>query len=138
MIITHTVSEDGHRRIYLGVKLSIECWLEPHADGKGWGFHYDTCPGAIPMPPSDLRRWAAHVLMQLCHELNVAPDQLAAIPFDVIAALHAEPVTHHRRIPTPKRHINERGFMSTTPNVTRPSADYRARDFDDRQRQRQR
>lgn len=89
------------------------------------------------MEPADLRQWAQSLLMALSQELNVAPDTLANVPFDVIAALHSEPPTHHRRVPSPQRKVTEHGYMSTPSNNTRPASDYRARDFDD-ERQRQR
>jgi hypothetical protein len=41
MIITHAQSPSGQRRIYLGGKSSLECWIEPRADGSGWTFHLD-------------------------------------------------------------------------------------------------
>jgi len=137
MIITHTQSQDGHRRIYLGAKLSLECWIEPKEDGRAWTFHYDASPGATHMSDSDMRSWAASLLLQLCRELNVEPETLAAVPFEAIAALHTVPPTHHRRVASPQRRVTEYGYMSTPPNTTRPSADYRAREFsEDRQRQR--
>lgn len=137
MIITHAQSQDGYRRIYLGAKFSLECWIEPKDDGRGWTFHYDASAGASHMAPGDMRAWAESLLLQLSEELNVPPQLLADVPFEAIAALHTVPPTHHKRIATPQRKVTEYGFMSTPPNTTRPSADYRARDFpDDRQRQR--
>ncbi|MBX9862321.1 MAG: hypothetical protein K2Y42_06165 [Hyphomicrobium sp.] len=137
MIITHTQSQDGHRRIYLGAKLSLECWIEPKENGRAWTFHFDTGAGNSHMAPEYMRAWAESLLLQLCDELNVEPSLLADVPFEAIAALHTAPPTHHRRIASPLRKVTEYGFISTPPNTTRPSADYRARDFtDDRQRQR--
>jgi hypothetical protein len=137
MIITHTQSQDGHRRIYLGAKLSLECWIEPKDDGKAWTFHYDASAGASHLEPLQMRAWAQSLLHQLCEELNVEPQLLSNVPFEAIAALHTVPPTHHRRVASPQRKVTEYGFISTPPNTTRPSADYRARDFDhDNQRQR--
>lgn len=137
MIITHTQSQDGHRRIYLGAKLSLECWIEPKDDGRAWTFHYDASPGATAMSPDDMRRWASSLLLGLCRELNTGPADLASVPFEAIAALHTVPPTHHRRVASPQRKVTEYGYMSTPPNTTRPSSDYRARDFaDGQQRQR--
>jgi hypothetical protein len=139
MIITHTQSQDGHRRIYLGAKLSLECWIEPKNDGRTWTFHYDASAGASHVEPHLMRAWAESLLLQLCEELNVEPQQLTHVPFEAIAALHTVPPTHHKRIATPQRKVTEYGFMSTPPNTTRPSADYRARDFqDEKQRHRSR
>jgi hypothetical protein len=137
MIITHTQSQDGHRRIYLGAKLSLECWIEPKEDGRAWTFHYDASPGATHMSDTDMRHWATSLLQELCLELNVEAAELASVPFEAIAALHTVPPTHHRRVASPQRKVTEYGYMSTPPNTTRPSADYRARDFaDDEHRQR--
>ena len=55
MIITHAQSQDGYRRIYLGAKFSLECWIEPKDDGRGWTFHYDASAGASHMAPGDMR-----------------------------------------------------------------------------------
>lgn len=139
MIITHTQSQDGHKRIYLGAKLSLECWIEPKDDGRAWTFHYDASAGATHMQLADMRAWAESLLLRLCNELNVEPALLAQVPFEAIAALHTVPPTHHRRVASPQRKVTEYGFMSTPPNTTRPSSDYRARDFaDNKQRQRNR
>jgi hypothetical protein len=137
MIITHTQSQDGHRRIYLGAKLSLECWIEPKDDGRAWTFRYDASPGATRMSDADMRSWAVSLLQDLCRELNVEQTDLATVPFEAIAALHTVLPTHHRRVASPQRKVTEHGYMSTPPNTTRPSADYRARDFED-ERQRQR
>ena len=135
MIVTHTQSQDGHRRIYLGAKLSLECWIEPKEDGRAWTFHYDASAGASHVQPEDMRSWATSILLALSQELNVPPDTLADVPFETIAALHTAPPTHHRRVASPQRKVTEFGYISTPPNSTRPSADYRARDFaDERQR----
>jgi len=139
MIITHTQSQDGHRRIYLGAKLSLECWIEPKDDGRAWTFHYEATAGATHLEPAQMRAWAESVLLELCKDLNVEPMLLAKVPFEAIAALHTVPPTHHKRIATPQRKVTEYGFMSTPPNTTRPSADYRSKDFtDDKHRQRYR
>lgn len=137
MIVTHTQSQDGHRRVYLGAKLSLECWIEPKEDGRAWTFHYDASAGASHMDPGDMHRWAASLLLSLSDELGVPAESLASVPFEAIAALHTAPPTHHRRVASPQRRVTEYGYMSTPPNTTRPSADYRARDFpDEKQRQR--
>lgn len=137
MIITHTQSQDGHRRIYLGAKLSLECWIEPKEDGRSWTFRYDASTGATHIAESDKRTWAEFLLMQLCGELNVAPDTLNQVPFEAIAALHTALPTHHRRVASPQRKVTDYGYMSTPPNTTRPSSDYRSRDFaQEQQRQR--
>lgn len=88
MIVTHTLNAQGHRRVYLGGKASVECWIEPAADGIAWSFHMDTAPTAYPLPDDAMRAWAKQVLLQLAAEIGTEPDTLKAVPFECIAALH--------------------------------------------------
>jgi hypothetical protein len=60
--------------------------------------------------------------------LNVHADALAAVPFEVIAALHAGDPYAGRRVATPKRRAIDNGFMATPPHITRPSTDFASRD----------
>jgi hypothetical protein len=39
MIVTHTQNAQGQRRLYLGGKSPLECWIEPDVDGVRWTFN---------------------------------------------------------------------------------------------------
>lgn len=132
MLVTHTTNPEGHRRVYLGGKSSLECWIEPDADGAGWSFHLETAPGCYPLPDDQRRAWAAHVLMALAQELAVSPADLAHVAFERIAALHTASPVEYRRVAVPRRQQVEHGFMATAPHVTRPQAHGSERDFTSR------
>lgn len=137
MIVTHTISGDGHRRVYLGGKASIECWIEPLGDGVAWSFHIDSAPTCEPFSEATLRAHANHVLLSLSAALNCPPSDLKAVPFECIAALHAaEPLGG--RAPAPRRSAYEQVFMAAAPGITRPQADFTARDFAGHRRRNQR
>ncbi len=123
MIVTHTVNATGQRRLYLGGKRSLECWLEPTDDG-GWAFHLDEAVTGLTLSPADKRSWAVHTLMMLAGELDVAPEDLAAVPFEAIAALHATDPYAGRRLPTGRRKAPDNAFLSAAPGITRPRADF--------------
>lgn len=129
MIVTHTTSADGQQRVYLGGKASLECWIEPQLDGIGWSLHAEIAPGTYPLPAEDMRAWMTHLLLALAKALTVAPADLKAVPFERIAALHTGSPQDYRRIPVPRRQINEHGFMATPPNITRPRADFTTHGF---------
>lgn len=129
MIVTHTSNAEGHRRVYLGGKASLECWIQPAVDGTAWTFYTEVAPGRYPLSNDDLRAWATHMLLALSEALHVAPDELLTVPFDRIAALHCANPLDHRRIAVPRRQTVEHGYMSTAPHITRPQADFRAEDF---------
>lgn len=120
MIITHTINGDGHRRIYLGGRASLECWIEPKADGAGWTFHAETASGAYALADEAMKAWAKHTLLNLSDELRVTPGELAAVPFERIAALHMGNPTDYRRTAVNKRQSREYGFVAAAPNVDRP------------------
>ena len=129
MIITHTQNATGQCRIYLGGKGSLECWIDPDADTTRWTFHVEEAVAGNRLSDFDKRTWAIFTLMQLADALGVAPDDLAAVPFEMIAALHSANPFTGRRIATPRRKAIEAGFMATKPNVRRPQADFQAGDY---------
>lgn len=136
MIVTHTVNAAGHRRVYLGGKSSIECWIEPDATGIAWSFHIDVAPTGFPMPQEQIRAWAIHTLLNLAVDLAVHPGELKAVPFERIAALHTANSAEYRRIATPRRQIIEHGYMAAAPKITRPYADSAGADFSEFRRRR--
>jgi hypothetical protein len=124
MIVTHTQNANGQRRVYIGGKGSLECWIEPHADRQGWSFHLDEAVTGNHLSAADKRAWAVHTLLALAEELAVAPADLAGVPFDSICALHANDPYAGRRVASSKRKLPEHGFISTAPGITRPRADF--------------
>lgn len=132
MIITHTINAEGLRRVYLGGKSSLECWVTPLPDGIAWELHTDVAPGSAPLPDTDMRSWVTHLLLSLAHELNVAPLDLKDVPFEMIAALHTTNPLEYRRVAVPRRQAVEHGYMATAPNITRPRADFTSQDFENR------
>ncbi len=135
MIVTHTQNATGQQRVYLGGKGSIECWIEPKADKRTWTFHMDASVAGNRLTDAEHHQWAIYTLTQLANELNVAPDELAATPFENIAALHNGDPFSGRRIAVPRRKAIDAGFMSTQPNVRRPQADFTANDYQQTRRQ---
>ena len=126
MIVTHTMNADGARRVYLNGKGSVECYIEPAADNRGWTFHLDQAVTGNVLSEEELRTWAIHTLTELSDALNVAPQDLKAVPFECIAALHESDPFANRRLAVPRRKAAEHCFMATAPNVgNRPRADYR-------------
>jgi hypothetical protein len=137
MIVTHCQNIHGERRIYLGGKGSIECYIAPADDGRTWTFHLDTAVTGQHLEPDQQRAWAIHTLGQLADALNVAPADLAAVPFDYIAALHAADPYASRRLPSSRRKAPDNFFMAAAPDLgTRPTADFTHRDFAHHQRHR--
>lgn len=136
MIITHTTNASGQRRLYIGGKSSLDAWLEPRDDGS-WTFHMDEgITAGNPLSGNDKRTWAAHLLLQLARELDVAPADLATVPFEAIAALHSPNPFENRRIPLPKRTPIENSYMATSPTITRPKPDFTREDYRDFRRTR--
>lgn len=126
MIVTHTQNANGQRRIYLGGKGSLECWIDPRSDGPGWTFHITEAVTGNPITPEDQRAWAIHTLLALADELHVSPPELATVPFESIAALHTDNPFKGRRVASPKnRHVSD-CFMATAPHITRPAQDFEA------------
>lgn len=122
MIVTHTVNPQGHRRIYLGAKASIECWIEPAADGKAWLFHLESSASCYPRADTELRQWAQQILMKLAAELSVAPAELNSVPFEAIAALHTSDPVDYRRVPMARRQRADHGYFNTAPEITQPQS----------------
>lgn len=124
MIVTHTLNAQGHRRVYLGGKASVECWIEPAADGIAWSFHMETAPTTYPLPDETMRAWAKHVLLELAAEVGAEPDNLKIVPFERIAALHTTNPADQGRAPAPRRQAYAHVFMTATPDIAQPSADF--------------
>ena len=136
MIVTHTQNMQGQKRVYLGGKGSLECWIEPRTDSTSWSFHVEEAVAGNRLSNNDKRAWAIHILRLLCDELNISPDDLADVPFEVIAALHAGDPFAGRRVAVPRRQVAEHGYMATTPNVPRPQADFSSNYYSGRRAQR--
>lgn len=136
MIITHATDRHGNRRVYLGGKASVECWIGPDADGTTWSFHTETAPGAYAPPDATMRAHATHILLALAAELGTPPEDLKTVPFERIAALHTANPAEYRRTAVPRSQQAQHGFMATMPNITRPSADFRGEGFARTQRRR--
>jgi len=134
MIVTHTKTADGQCRVYLGAKGSLEFWIEPTDDKQGWTFHLDAAVTGNRISPDDQRQCAIDTLSKLANELGVAPADLAAVPFEAIAALHTTDPYAARRMASSRRRAPDHGFMSTLPHITRPASDYRAADWVDQRR----
>ena len=128
MIVTHTRNANGHRRVYLGGKSSLECWIEPKADNIGWTFHVDRAVTGNQLTDADTKAWAIHTLLKLSQALQVAPADLAAVPYERIAALHTGDPFAGRRIASGRRASIDHGFLSTPPNIRRPAGDFRQAD----------
>ena len=120
MIITHTINGDGHRRIYLGGRASVECWIEPAADGVQWSFHMEQSGCCYPVSDHALREWAKSVLLNLSTEVGCAPTDLKSVAFDRIAALHVTSPLENRRMAVPSRQHNASGFVSAAPQIKQP------------------
>lgn len=125
MIVTHTQNAEGKRRVYLGGKGSLECWIDPKTDSNGWTFHVTEAVTGNQLTPDDQRLWARHTLLKLAEELDVSPPDLYAVPFEAIAALHTTDPFAGRRVATPRRKTMDQAFMATAPHVTRPRGDFR-------------
>ncbi|MBX9861149.1 MAG: hypothetical protein K2Y42_00225 [Hyphomicrobium sp.] len=121
MIITHTRNAQGHTRVYLGGKASVECWIEPAANGIAWSFHMDTAPTAYPLPVEEMRGWAKRVLFQLAAEVGTEPETLKAVPFERIAALHTTNPADYGRAPAPRRQAYAHAFFTMPPETKQPA-----------------
>jgi hypothetical protein len=124
VIITHMQNADGQRRIYLGGKSSLEYCIEPKHNGTGWTFHWEPAVTGQAINTELARQSAIHVLTQLSEQLRVRPQELAAVPFDTIAALHATDPFSRRRISAGRRRTVEQGYMATAPELRRPQAEF--------------
>ena len=128
MIITHTQNSTGQRRLYIGGKGSLECWLEPADDGS-WTFKLDEAVTGNRIPDTDKHTWAIHTLARLADELDVSFDDLAAVPFETIAALHSSDPFAGRRVATGRRKAIDNGYLAKAPNIKRPQSDFRSSDY---------
>jgi hypothetical protein len=124
VIVTHTQDANGQCRIYLGGKSSLECWLEPKADSVGWSFCWEPAVTGQPLDSEQARQSAIHVLAQLSQLLKVRTQDLAAVPFETIAALHSSDPYSRRRVSQGRRRTIEQGYMSTAPQARRPQGDF--------------
>lgn len=131
MIVTHTQNLNGQRRIYLGAKSSLECWIEPQQDGTAWTFHIDDAVTGNTLSAADRKATAIHTLMSLAEELGIAPDDLASVPFEMIAALHTADPYASRRMPAGRRRTIDNGYLASTPGITRPWAEFTSREYAD-------
>lgn len=129
MIVTYTQNAAGQVRIYLGGKGSLECWIEPNDYNRGWSFHLDEAVTGNTLSDDDKRDWAVHILSRLAEALAVAPADLAAVPFEMIAALHCVDPFAGRRMASPRRMALDAAYMATPPHVTRPRSDFTGRDM---------
>lgn len=131
MLITHTTNAFGHRRLYLGGKSSLECWIEPAADGIAWSFHMAPAVTGNPLTVEQQRQSAIALLLALADELAVPTSDLKAVPFERIAALHSSNPFDHHRVAVPKQKLYDHCYMAARPNVTRPAADFHSADYVD-------
>jgi hypothetical protein len=115
MIITHTTNAEGQRRIYLGGKSSMECWIAPAADGKGWTFHVAEAVGGFRLADEEKRETAVHVLRQLADALHVSPHELREVTFCTLASLHEDDPSLGRRVVSPRRRVIDNGFTAMPP-----------------------
>jgi hypothetical protein len=122
MIVTHTLNAQGHRRVYLGGKASVECWIEPAADGIAWSFHLNTAPTRYPLSDDVMRGWAKQILFELAAEVGTQPEHLKAVPFERIAALHTTNPADYGRAPAPRRQAYAHAFTTTPPEIKKPDA----------------
>lgn len=123
MIVTLTESTDGQRRVYLGGKASLECYLAPRDDGVGWTFHLEEAVTGNKISANEKRNWALHTLQQLAFALGVGLDRLNLVPFAEITALHAADPYLARRVVSPKARVIENGFTAVSFATRTPTRD---------------
>jgi len=100
----------------------VECWIEPAADGIGWSFHMDTAQTTYPLPAETMRAWAKKVLLDLAAEVGTEPENLKLVPFERIAALHTANPADYGRAPAPRRQAYAYAFMTTPPEIKKPTS----------------
>lgn len=122
MIITHATNAQGQRRVYLGGKSSLECWIEPDTDGVGWTLHVEPAVTGNPLVPEAQRDCAIQTLLNLADQLDVAPADLKPVPFERIAALHTGNPFECRRIAVPRSKAADHCFMASAPSTPKPGA----------------
>lgn len=109
----------GERRVYLGGKSSLECWIAPSIDKKSWSLHLETAVTGNPVSSHERSAWAFHTLVTLAGELGVDPEDFQTVSFERIAALHMENPFNSRRCALPRNRAIENGFVSAAPRETR-------------------
>lgn len=119
MIITHAINAKGQRRVYLGGKSSLECWIAPKSDGVTWSFHVEPAVTGNPVSSEEKRQWALRTLVALADTLEIPAAALGDVSFDQIAALHMTNPFDCRRVALPRNKSIENGFMATVPGKTR-------------------
>jgi hypothetical protein len=124
MIVTHTRTKKGDCRVYLGGRSSLECWIEPDVDGRAWRFRMEPAVTGNRLTLADQRATAVDLLSRLAEMVGVAPEHLAAVPYEAIAALHTVDPYACRRIPAPRNRYCDSGYMATPPGITRPTPDF--------------
>jgi len=120
MIITHALDAEGHSRVYLGTKASIECWLEPDDERQAWSFHIQEGLSGTHLDDENKRVWAIHILKALADVLGVPPDKLKSIPYETIADLHTPDPFEGRRAPAPRRQSLDSAYVATPPDRPPP------------------
>lgn len=80
MIVTHTQNAQGQRRLYLGGKSSLECWIEPDEDGTHWQFKALDAVTGNDLTDDERRACMTHYLLGLARELGIPPLELAHMP----------------------------------------------------------
>lgn len=129
MIITHTVNIQGQSRVYLGGTGSLIAWIEPLPDATQWVFRCKEGLYANPLDDQAMRSWASYLLMEVARLLDVAPDDLAGVPYETITSLHNGNPAENSRMPSPRNRTFDTAFMATAPGITRPSSDFQACDY---------
>jgi hypothetical protein len=124
MVITHTTNIQGRARIYLGVTGSLQGIIEPIDGTTTWKFDLLEGLGGSPLAETERKQCAIHILKVLSHEINVAYEDLAAVPFEMIATLHTASPLDHKRMAVPKKQTAETSYMASAPKTTRPRADF--------------
>lgn len=130
MIITNATDIHGDQRVYLGGTGSLECWIEPTPDTTGWRFRMDDGLGGNCHAEETRRAFAIHQLARLAEALDVAPEDLAAVPFEMIQGLHTTNPRRKRRMATPGRSVAAECYMSHEPTITRPRAVFTRADYE--------
>lgn len=128
MIVTHTQNAQGQRRLYLGGKSSLECWIEPDEDGTHWQFKALDAVTGNDLTDDERRACMTHYLIGLACELGIPPLELAHTLFEALAATHTSNPLDCRRVAMPRSKTVEHGYMATTPNIRRPATDFAYRD----------
>lgn len=113
MIITHTANAEGSRRVYLGGRSSLECWIEPSA--SGWRLQVQPSYCGNPLPEVEREAWARQLLSMLAETLQVTLLELPRVTFEQIAACHTpDPYAGHRG-PAIRKLRDKHSFLAVMP-----------------------